>query len=188
MTDLLELPLRLYTIAEYLALGETNTGYTELVDGRMLLSPTPGIDHSFALSGLMSQLHDQLPTELLAVHCVDVDLELTAADKPGNSRRPDLVIFRREALGRDLLRAQDIVVAIEIATPDSRRIDHKLKHLEYADAGIPHYWIVDITEPVSLVACHLAGDFGYQDGEAVTGEFTTTTSPFPVSLRLDRLL
>ena len=187
MIDLLELPLRLYTIAEYMALGETNTGYTELVDGRLMLSPTPGADHSVALLELMSQLHEQLQAELALVHCVDVDLELTAADRPGNSRRPDLVVTTRSALRRDLLRAQDIVVAVEITTSDSYRIDHKIKHLEYADAGIPHYWIVDITEPVSLVECHLAGDFGYQDGEAVTGEFTTA-SPFPVSLRLDGLL
>nr|WP_232323050.1 Uma2 family endonuclease [Hoyosella altamirensis] len=35
--------------------------------------------------------------------------------------------------------------------------DYRLKHDEYADAGIPNYWIVDLNEPVSLVVCHLAG-------------------------------
>lgn len=54
------------------------------------------------------------------------------------------------------------------------------------DAGIPHYWIVDLSEPVSLVCCHLAGPFGYQDAPAVTDEFVTTV-PFPVKLRVDRL-
>ncbi|QUQ70227.1 Uma2 family endonuclease [Kutzneria sp. CA-103260] len=187
MTDLLDLPRKLYTIAEYIALGETNTGYTELVDGRLLLTPTPGVDHAFATSELMSQLHDQVPPELAVVHAVDIDLELSAPDRPGNSRRPDVVVFRRDALKRDLLCAQDVLVAIEIATADSSRLDRRAKHLEYADAGIPNYWIVDITEPVSLVECHLAGDFGYQDRDAVTGEFTTDM-PFPVVLRLDRLL
>jgi hypothetical protein len=40
---------------------------------------------------------------------------------------------------------------------------------------------------VSLVECHLDGEFGYQDREAVTGEFRTE-EPFPVTLRLDQLL
>ena len=62
-----------------------------------------------------------------------------------------------------------------------------MKHDEYADAGIPHHWIVDITEPVSLVACHQAGELGYMDAAAVTGTFTTDV-PFPVKIDLDALL
>ena len=78
-------------------------------------------------------------------------------------------------------------MVVEIVSPGPKRTDYKTKHLEYADAGIPHYWIVDITEPVSLVECHLAGEFGYQDRDAVTGEFRTDL-PFPFTLRLDQLL
>jgi hypothetical protein len=62
-----------------------------------------------------------------------------------------------------------------------------MKHGEYADAGIPHYWIVDLDEPVSLLACHLAGEFGYVDGGAVTGVFRAA-EPFPVEIDLDALL
>ncbi|WP_307849504.1 hypothetical protein [Qaidamihabitans albus] len=45
---------------------------------------------------------------------------------------------------------------------------------------------MDLSEPVSLVAGHLAGEFGYQDAPAVTGTFTTA-EPFPVRLDLTRL-
>ena len=71
-------------------------------------------------------------------------------------------------------------------SPGSRRTDHVAKRADYADAGIPHYWIVDLDEPVSLIACHLAGELGYVDGGAATGVFTTT-EPFPVRLDLDAL-
>ena len=37
------------------------------------------------------------------------------------------------------------------------------------------------------IACHLAGEFGYVDGGAVTGVFRTT-EPFPVEIDLDALL
>jgi hypothetical protein len=63
---------------------------------------------------------------------------------------------------------------LEIVSPGSRRTDYILKHGEYADAGIGHYWIVDITEPGSLVACHLAGELGYQNAPDVTGSSPPT--------------
>jgi Uma2 family endonuclease len=85
-----------------------------------------------------------------------------------------------------MLRASDVAVVIEIVSPGSRRIDYKDKHGEYADAGIPYYWLVDLTEPVSLVACHLAGELGYQNASDVTGIFEAT-EPFYVQLDLDQL-
>jgi Uma2 family endonuclease len=56
----------------------------------------------------------------------------------------------------------------------SYRTDHVIKRDEYADAGIPYYWIVDLDDPVTLTACHLAGEFGYQDAGGVTDRFVTT--------------
>jgi hypothetical protein len=34
-------PLHLLTVAEYLAIGEIEPGYSELVEGRLLMSPSP---------------------------------------------------------------------------------------------------------------------------------------------------
>ena len=82
------------------------------------------------------------------------------------------------------------MLAIEIVSPGSERTDHTVKHLEYADAGIPHYWIVDLGEPgdrVTLTAHHLAGEFGYADAGPVGGVFTAT-EPFPVRIDLDALV
>lgn len=79
-----------------------------------------------------------------------------------------------------------MLVVVELVLPSSRRTDHVIKRGEYADTGIPHYWIVDLSEPVSLLACHLAGEFGYADGAAMTGTFTAS-EPFPVEIDLDAL-
>ncbi|WP_103355364.1 Uma2 family endonuclease [Amycolatopsis sp. CA-128772] len=86
-----------------------------------------------------------------------------------------------------MLRAEEVAVVIEVASPGSKRTDYQVKHDEYADAGIPHHWIVDTSEAISLLACHHAGEFGYLDASAVTGTFTTDV-PFPVKLDLDALL
>lgn len=181
----------LLTIAEYAALGETEPGYTELVEGRLLMSPSPRPAHNIASKRLSHLLDAQMPQGLESVQDVDVDLELVPADQPGYSRRPDLVVVDRAAIRRvgdegGLLRASELHLVIEIVSPGSRRIDNVDKRGEYADARIPYYWVVDISEPVSLVACHLAGEFGYQDSGAVTGE-VSMDEPFPVRLDLDRL-
>jgi Uma2 family endonuclease len=65
-------------------------------------------------------------------------------------------------------------------------MDHVVKRGEYADAGIPYYWIIDLEAPVSLTECRLVEGVGYQDDGIVTGEFVTSL-PFPVRFELDSL-
>jgi Uma2 family endonuclease len=182
----------LLTIAEYAALGETEPGFTELVEGRLLMSPSPKPRHNIALGDLLLQVAPQLPAHLQAIQDIDIDLELVPGNEPGFSRRPDLIVVDRSAVKRvneddDMIRASEVLLVAEIVSPGSKRTDYVTKHGEYADAGIPHYWIIDLTDPVSLVSCHRAGDFGYQDAPAATGVFSTTE---PVELRvgLDRLV
>jgi Uma2 family endonuclease len=179
---------RLLTVAEYLAIGEVESGYSELVEGRLVMSPSPSPRHNLASWEIGRALRQWLPADLLAVQDVDVDLGLAPADAPGFVRRPDIVVVHGDGLRRvesegGVIRASDVLVVVELVSPSSRRTDHVVKRGEYADAGIPHYWIVDLTEPVSLLACHLAGEFGYADGAAVTGTFTSTT-PFAVEIDL----
>ncbi|WNV90157.1 Uma2 family endonuclease [Umezawaea sp. Da 62-37] len=191
MTALPVPPNHLLTIAEYASLGEVESGYTELLEGCLFTSPSPTPDHNFASVALVKQLLPQLPDEVFLIPDVDVDLEFAPSRQPGSSRRPDLVLVGRDALMRvraegGLLRASEVLVIAEIVSPGSRRTDYVAKLGEYADAGIPHYWIIDIVEPVSLIACHLAGEFGYQQAPAVTGGFATT-EPFPITIDVDRL-
>jgi Uma2 family endonuclease len=182
---------RLLTVAEYLAIGEVEYGYSELVEGRLVMSPSPSPLHNLASGEIWLALRRGLPDDLVAVQDVDVDLGLAESDAPGFVRRPDIVVVRRDVPRRvqregGVIRASEVLVVVELVSPSSRRTDHVVKRGEYADAGIPHYWIVDLAEPVSLLACHLAGEFGYADGAAVTGTFTTTT-PFAVEIDLGAL-
>lgn len=184
-------PPHLLTVAEYLEIGEIEPGYSELVEGRLLRSPSPRPKHARACRTLANQLDPQVPPDFEVLLDIDVDLALAPPDAPGTVRRPDIAIVRRESAGRvdqdgGVVGASDIMLAIEVLSPSSARIDNVHKRGEYADAGIPHYWIVDTTEPVSLLACHLAGEFGYSDGGAVTGTYPAT-APFAVTIELDAL-
>lgn len=185
-------PPHLLTVAEYLAIGEVEPGHTELVEGHIVMSPSPTPRHSRTQARLVTQLDSQLANPLEALLEIDVDLALSGAGGPGWSRRPDIVVASRTAYERidregGMLAAAEARLAIEIVSAGSRRTDHITKRGEYADAGIGHYWVVDLGDPVSLLACHLAGEFGYADGGVVTGRHTAT-APFPLELDLDGLL
>ena len=192
MTAVPELPGRLLTVDAYIALGEDDSCRSELQEGNLVMSPSPAPDHMIVMGRLFVQLEQELPPGLQVIPDVDVDLELVPRGKPGFVRRPDLVVVHQAAVDRirrdgGILRASDTLVVVEIVSPGSYRTDHVIKRGEYADAGIPHYWIVDLDEPVTLIDCHLAAQFGYQDPGPVTGRFVTT-DPFPVGLTLDGLL
>ena len=84
-----------------------------------------------------------------------------------------------------MFRASEVVLAVEILSPSTRRVDTRIKHGEYADAGIRHYWMIDLdaADGPAVTACHLGGPFGYVDEGPVTGTFTTA-EPFPAQLDL----
>ena len=63
--------------------------------------------------------------------------------------------------------AADVLLAVEILSDGTRKVDRILKFAEYAEAGIAQYWIVDLDEPASLRAFTLVGA-AYE----LSGEFT----------------
>ncbi len=187
MTALPYPPGRLLSVAEFAALGEDDGYRWELQEGNLVMAPSPTPRHMVAMAKLFNQIEAQLPAEFRAVPDIDLDLQLAPPDQPGSSRRPDLVVVRRtefDRVARDggLLAAANTVLIVEIMSPGSRRTDQRIKRAEYADAGIPFYWMLDLDRPVSVTACHLAGELGYHDSGPVTATFVTAQ---PVPLRLD---
>lgn len=185
-------PGRLLAIADYAALPEDEQHRWELVEGNLIMSPSPAPRHMIALKRLVQQVEQSLPAHLEIVPDVDLDLQLADERHPGTVRRPDLVVITRDELRRvdqegGFLRASSATLVVEIISPGSRRTDMIFKRGDYADAGIPHYWIVDLEGPVSLVVCHLAGALGYQDSGEVTGVYDVV-EPFPARVDLGALI
>ncbi|WP_433198814.1 Uma2 family endonuclease [Nocardia sp. CA-107356] len=190
MTALPE-PWRLLTIAEYEARGEDDQTRWELQEGILMMSPSRKPHHMRLGARLFSQVDEQLPDQLVAVPDVDVDVQLVAVEGPATVRRPDLAVvdraeYQRVEVEGGVLRASAVHVVVEIVSPGSRRTDYVTKRSEYAEAGIPHYWIIDPTTPLSLLPFVLTDELGYVDNGEVTGEFTTN-SPWPLTIRLDQL-
>ncbi|MGH3942018.1 MAG: Uma2 family endonuclease [Pseudonocardiaceae bacterium] len=173
-------PGALMTLEEWAALPEDNTYRYELQEGVLLVSPRPALRHQQAAYRLARQLDEQLPSGWDFL--LDVEVVVRVAYPP-IVRVPNLVVTKVGA-GDQRLAASDVLLAVEIISPGSRNVDLHLKPCEYAEAGIAHYWLVDLDPPApSITVFHLGapGD-GYLESPARAGELITTA---PFTLRID---
>ncbi|MCY4410409.1 MAG: Uma2 family endonuclease, partial [Caldilineaceae bacterium] len=83
---------------------------------------------------------------------------------------PDLVFMAAEhadRLGEQFWEGADLVM--EVVSPDDPQRDNVTKRREYAQAGIPEYWIVD-PAAASITVLTLHGQEYALHGEFVAGE------------------
>ncbi|OLT02996.1 hypothetical protein BJF90_27145 [Pseudonocardia sp. CNS-004] len=77
-------------------------------------------------------------------------------------------------------------LAVEILSTGTRRVDRVLKFSEYAEGGIPRYWIVDLDAPTSLLAYVLVNG-NYELSGAHIGEASVDVDGRRVSIDLPAL-
>jgi Uma2 family endonuclease len=94
--------------------------------------------------------------------------------------QPDLLVARRRDLThRDLPTSP--VLAVEVLSPSTRRIDLLLKRSRFEAAGCPAYWVIDPQEP-SITAWELDDD-AYGEPMSATGAVALhLTAPFEVTV------
>ncbi len=179
-------PDHLLTLAEWDALPRDTSRCYELVEGVLLVAPRPKPLHQRAMLQLCLQIEPQLPAELTVLPDVEV---LVKAGEPPTVRAPDIIIVRKDraAANPSQLEAAGVLVAVEIISPGTRNTDRVDKWHEYADAGIPHYWLVDLDKPVTLTAYTLV-DGNYEHVAGGTAGTVTIPSPVSITLNLDVLI
>lgn len=163
---------------EYLALDTNHL--IEFSHGRLEIMPLPTQSHQLLVIALFELLlnfvrEGQLGTVLLAPMRVQLS--------PGKFREPDILFMRAEHDDRRSDRfweGADLVM--EIVSPDDPERDKVTKRREYAQAGIPEYWIVDPTN-ASITVLTLRGQEYALHGEFVTGE--TASSVLLEGFRVD---
>jgi Uma2 family endonuclease len=147
----------------------------ELVDGALLVTPSPRFQHQDAALALYRLLFAACPSDLY-VMAAPFDVALS----DDTVVIPDLLVApRADFTERDLPIAP--LLAVEVLSPSTRRIDLMLKWSRYQDAGVAAYWVVDPDTP-SLIAWELQ-DGAYVQVAKVTGDETARlTGPFEVSI------
>jgi len=181
---LLPWPDHQLTLAEWEALPESNDRKLELVEGLLVVSPKPMSWHQHAGNRMTFCSNEQLPQTLIAIGEVEVVID----DAPLTIRVPDMTVTRTELFDLNPPRysATDVLLAVEVLSDGTRRIDRVLKFSEYADAGIPQYWIVDLGEPTTLLAYQLV-DGDYELSAEHTGVAELRVAGHPVTIDLPAL-
>lgn len=177
-------PSHQLTLAEWEALPESDEFRLEVSEGMLVMAAKPLSRHQRATARLAGVLDGELPHELIPLADVEVLLE----EAPLTIRAPDVVVTRTALYEANPPRyaASDVLLAAEILSDGTRRVDRVLKFSEYADAGIRHYWIVDLADPTVLTAYVLV-DGDYELAGEHRGQVTTEVAGAPVTLDLDRL-
>ncbi|MGQ9710720.1 MAG: Uma2 family endonuclease [Anaerolineae bacterium] len=134
-------PLRgQWTEADYFALPDTNR-YIELSEGELVMPPHPTRSHQKAVEELFVRLRTFVQdNELGEVHVAPLPVRLW----PGKIREPDVLFVAREhsdRIGEQFFGVPDLVM--EVTLSGTQRTDRVEKLVEYAQAGVEEYWIVD---------------------------------------------
>lgn len=156
---------------EYLALPTNHL--VEFSHGWLEVLPLPTQSHQLIVLFLYRALLTFAESQALGVVLV---APLRVRLWPGKFREPDIVFMRTEQAHRRSEAFWDGAdLVMEVVSPENRQHDLETKRRDYAQAGIPEYWIVDPQEERILVLA-LAGH-GYQlHGAFGRGEMATSPS------------
>ena len=137
---------RHWTAAEVRALIDANPLQTpryELVDGELLVTPSPGLPHQGAIGVLYVALHAYLARAGIGrVLTSPSDVELA----PELLVQPDVFVLPARERRRGLAEGnpvRELLLAIEVVSPSSSRHDRVRKRPHY-QRTVPEYWMVDI--------------------------------------------
>lgn len=147
----------------------------ELIDGVLVVSPSPVTRHQRAVGNLYLLLRANCPDDL-EVFLAPFDVVL-AAD---TVLIPDLIVARRSELTAKNLPAAP-VLAVEVLSPSTRRFDLMVKHSRLEAAGCAHYLVVDPDVP-RMIAWSLRDGVYVEVAEASGDETCTVSLPFTVTI------
>ena len=129
-------------VRELIASNPFLTPRYELVDGELLVTPSPNFAHQRAVNLLWKILDEYLrplPIGVVSTSPFDVELE------PEFLSQPDVFVLPMHEARRVArqMPARDLLLAAEVLSPSSGRIDRVVKKPKYQQ-HVPEYWIVDL--------------------------------------------
>jgi len=113
----------------------------ELVDGELLVTPSPRPVHQLAAYELCSIIKEYVRRERLGIAFMSpADIEL----EPNSITQPDVFVIPNTRLPAKWAEVLGLLFAAEIVSPSSARADRLTKREYYLRNGVPEYWVVDL--------------------------------------------
>ncbi|MFH8615195.1 Uma2 family endonuclease [Streptomyces sp. NPDC017979] len=131
-------PLDGYTVDDLFTLPDLPP-HTQLMDGSLVFVSPQRDFHGVVIDLLVAGLRASAPSQL------KVRREMTVVLDKRNGPEPDVCVVRAGATGPDVthFEAEEVLLAVEVVSPESKARDTDTKPHKYAAAGIPHFWLVD---------------------------------------------
>jgi Uma2 family endonuclease len=164
-----------WTEAEYFPLSDRGR-IVELSNGNLEVSPLRTYLHQLILMRLSFALYAFVTQHKLGFVCI---APLPARLWPGKVREPDLMFMAATHMDRigKYWGVPDLTV--EIISPGTEKNDRETKREEYAQAGIPEFWIIDPDSKTLEVLRHNRDTEVYDLAAQLTERDTLTSPTFP---------
>lgn len=122
--------------------------HTELIDGSLVFVSPQMKFHTLVIDLLVMSLRVLVPAQFR------VRREMTVILNSRQRPEPDIVVV--EASGdrspdQTAYRPEDVILAVEVVSPDSVIRDRERKPQLYGSAGIPHFWRVENVDQRAVV-------------------------------------
>ncbi|MEU0838294.1 Uma2 family endonuclease [Streptomyces sp. NPDC005962] len=140
-----------YTVDDLLSLPDLPP-HTELIDGSLVFVSPQRDFHSVVIDLLVSGLRRTVPPEYR------IRREMTVVIDKRNGPEPDITVVRAESRRsgeQTYYQVNDVILAVEVVSPESEARDHDTKPHKYANAGIPHFWRVEMTSTDARPVVHV---------------------------------
>lgn len=154
----------------------------ELIDGTLVVSPAPSFRHQRAVGKLHLLLEAGCPEGLIVMLA---PFAVGLADD--TEVQPDLLVAPRSAFTARDLPGPPPLLAVEVLSPSTRRIDLLLKRDRLQAAGVGSYWLIDPDAPSVTVLEERDGCYE-QVAHVVGDEAVEVAQPYPVRLVASALL
>ena len=180
-TSGLRLPRGPLTRADLEAMPDDDGHRYELIDGILLVSPGPRHVHQTVVGNLHLLLRAGCPADLQVILA---PFAVALADD--TEVQPDLLVAPRAQFTERELPGPPLL-AVEVLSPSTRRVDLLLKRDRLQEAGVPSLWLVDPDQP-SVTVLELRDGAYVEAARAGPGQRCRVELPFALELAPDLLL
>jgi len=154
----------------------------EVIDGTLFVTPSPGEAHQDIVGALYRRLHQYLAGHGVGKAMVS-PIDVRRGDRTRNRVQPDVFVVRVTGGARPAYPygLQDLLLAVEVASPDNLMLDYQIKRDLYLRDGVGEYWIIN---PVARNVSRWCGrdDLGDVLSQRVEWHCDGMPAPFVLSL------
>ncbi len=160
--------------------------HTELIDQALVFMMSPQLRwHARLITALVNALTEQAPAG------IEIEREMTIRLDQYNRPEPDILATTAvyDDTPRTFFTPDEVLLVVEVVSPESAHRDRTVKLRKYAEAGIAHYWRVEEEQSSPVVHAYELDEptRSYVATGIHRGELRASR-PFAVTIDLDKLL